>query len=140
MCSVSGAECSVPPDPVDRARLPPFIDTRRGGVHAQEIVEVVVFSPNRGGAMVEHCRKYTVGLGVWHGSRPGRRPWSCRDRASILVAPAGGVVVGVEGTVLQAWRGDVHRVLQAKVLSRSRPELLPRVVPMPSEGSGEGKV
>ena len=24
--------------------------------------EVVVFSPNCGGAVVEHCRKYTVGM------------------------------------------------------------------------------
>ena len=27
---------------------PPFIGTKRGSVHAQEIVEVVVFSSNRG--------------------------------------------------------------------------------------------
>ena len=39
-----------------------------------EIAEVVVFSLNRGGAVVEHCRKYTVGNGVWRGSRPGHRP------------------------------------------------------------------
>ena len=30
-----------------------------------EIAEVVVFSPNRGGAVVEHCRKYM--------SDPGQR-------------------------------------------------------------------
>ena len=77
---------------------PPFIDTRRGGVHAQEIAEVIVFSPNRGGAVVEHCRKYTVGYGAWRGSRPGRHPWPCGDRAGVLVAPAGGVAVAVEGT------------------------------------------
>ena len=29
---------------------PPFIDTRRDGVHAQGIMEVIVFSPNREGA------------------------------------------------------------------------------------------
>ena len=102
----------------------------------REIAEVVVFPPNRGGAVVEHCRKYTVGYGVWHGSCP----WPGRDRAGILVAPAGGVVVAVGGTIPQAWRGDVPRVLQARVLSRSRPEPLPRVVPMPFEGSAEGKV
>ena len=62
------------------------------------------------------------------------------DRAGVLAAPAGGVVVAVGGTVLQAWRGGVPRVLQARVLSRSRPEPLPRVVPMPFEGSAEGKV
>ena len=44
------------------------------------------------------------------------------------------------GTVLQAWRGGVPRVLQARVLSWSRPEPLLRVVPMPFEGSAEGKV
>src|SRR6185295_17978196 len=93
---------------------PPFIDTRRGGVHAQEIVEVVVFSPNRGGAVIEHCGKYTVGYGAWRGRRPGRRPWPCGDRAGVPVAPVGGVVVAVGGTVLQAWRGDVPRVLRAR--------------------------
>ena len=51
-----------------------------------------------------------------------------------------GVVVAVGSTVLQAWRGDVPRVLQARVLSWSRPGLLPRVVTMPFEGSAEGKI
>ena len=64
-----------------------------------EIVEVIVFSLNRGGALIEQCRKYTVGYGVWRGSRPRRRPWPCGDRAGILAAPAGGMVVAVEGTV-----------------------------------------
>ena len=93
-------------------------------------------SLNRGGAVIEHCGKYTVEYDVWRGSRP----WPCGDRAGVLVAPAGGVVVAVGGTILQAWRGDVPRVLQARVLSWSRSELLPRVVPMPFEGSAEGKV
>ena len=62
------------------------------------------------------------------------------DRADVR-APAGGMVVAVGGgTILQAWRGGVPRVLQARVLSRSMPEPLPRVVPMPFEGSAEGKV
>ena len=43
-------------------------------------------------------------------------------------------------TVLQAWHGGVPRVLQARVLSWSRSEPLPRVVPMPFEGPAEGKV
>jgi len=55
-------------------------------------------------------------------------------------AGAGGVVVTMGGTVLQEWRGGVPRVLQDGVLSQSRPEPLPRVVPMPFEGSAEGKV
>ena len=105
-----------------------------------EIAEVVVFSPNRGGAMVEHCGKYTVGYGARRGSRPRHHPWSCGDRASVLAAPAGGVVVAVGSTVLQAWRGGVPRVLLARVLSWSRPELLSRVVPMLFEGYAEGKV
>ena len=88
----------------------------RGGVHAQKIVEVVVFSPNHGGAVVD-CGKYTVGYGAWRGSRPGHRPWPCGDCASVLAAPAAGVVVAVVGTVLQAWRGGAPRVLQAGVLS-----------------------
>ena len=67
-------------------------------------MKVVVFSPNRGGAVVEHCEKYTVGYGAGRGNRPGHRLWSCGDRSDVLAAPAGGVVVAVGGTVLQAWR------------------------------------
>ena len=63
--------------------------------------------PNRGGAVVEHCRKYTMGHGVGRGSRPGYRPWSCGDCAGILPAPAGGVVVAVGCTVFHMWRGGV---------------------------------
>ena len=92
---------------------PPFIDTRRDSVHAQGIVEVVVFSPNRGDAVFEHCGKYTVGYGAGRGSRP----WSCGDHAGVLAAPAGGVVVAVGGTVPQAWCGGVPKVLQARVSS-----------------------
>ena len=62
------------------------------------------------------------------------------DRVGVPAAPAGGVVIIVGGTVLQAWHGGVLKVLQARVLSRSRPEPLPRVVPMPFEGSAEGKI
>ena len=130
LCSTGWADLQ------DKSPPPPFIDTRSGGVHAQEVVEVVIFSPNHGGAVVKHCRKYTAGHGVWHGSRP----WPGGDRAGVLVAPAGGVVVAVRGTILQAWRDDVPRVLQARVLSWSRPEPLPRVVPMPFEGPAKGKV
>ena len=97
-------------------------------------------SPELRGAVVEHCGKYTVGYSTGRDSHPGHRPWSCGDRAGILVAPAGGMVVVVGGTVFQAWHGGVPRVLQARVLSWSRPEPLPRVVPMPFGGSAEGKV
>ena len=65
----------------------------------REIAEVAVFPPNRGGAVVEHCRKYTVEYGVWRGSRPGHHPWPFGDRAGVLIAPAGGVAVAVESTV-----------------------------------------
>ena len=129
-----------PTTPLKESPPPPFIDTRRDGVHAQGIVEVVVFSPNRGGAVVGHCGKYTVEYGGWRDRRPGCRPWPCGDRAGVLVVPASGVVAAVEGTILQAWRGDVPRVLQARVLSWSRPEPLPRVVPMLFKGSAERKV
>ena len=67
-----------------------------------EIAEVVIFSPNHGGAVVEHCRKYTVGYGAWRGSRPGCRPWPCGDHAGVLMTPIGVVAVAVEGTVLCA--------------------------------------
>ena len=74
-----------------------------------EIAEVVVFPPNRGGAVVEHCGKYTVGHGVGRGSCPGHRPWPCGDRAGVLSVPAGGVVVAVGCTVFPgvAWRRSV---------------------------------
>jgi hypothetical protein len=55
-------------------------------------VEVVVFPKSRG-TVTEYCRKYTVGHGIRCRSRPGYRPWYCRDHAGILPAPAGGVVV-----------------------------------------------
>ena len=75
-------------DPFKESPPPPFKDTRRDGVHAQGIVKVVVLPPNCGGAVVEHCGKYTVGHGVGRGSRPEYRPWSCGDRAGVLPAPA----------------------------------------------------
>ena len=85
-------------------------------------------SPRIAGVQWSSTVGRTVGYGAGRGSRPGHCPWSCGDRAGVLAAPAGGVVVAVEGNVLQAWRGEVPRVLQARVLS------------MPFEGSAEGKV
>ena len=81
-----------------------------------EIAEVVVFSPNRGGAVVEHYGKYTVGHGFGRGNRPGHRPRPCGDRAGVLTAPAGGVVVAVGCTVFQMWRGGIPWALQDMVL------------------------
>ena len=74
------------------------------------------FSPNRGGAVVEHCRKYTMGHGIGRCSRPGYRLRSCGDHAGVLPAPAGGVVVAVGCTVFQMWHGGVPWALQARVL------------------------
>ena len=45
------------------------------------------FPPNRGGIVVEHCRKYTVGHGGERRSHPGYRPWSCEDRAGRPASP-----------------------------------------------------
>jgi len=72
-------------------------------------------------------------------SRPGCRPWSCGNRAGVRAAPVGDMTVAVEGTVLQAWRGGVPRVLRVVVLSRSRHGPRSRVVPMPFEGLMEEK-
>ena len=99
-------------------------------------------SPNRGRTVVVYCRKYTVGY--WRSWRracgyPGQRPWPCGDCVGVLTAPAGGVVVAVEGTVLSSRRDGVPRVRQAEVLIKSRFRPRPRVVPMPFEGSAEGK-
>ena len=142
MCSASSAKCCVLPNgptPLRERPPPPFIDTKRDGVHAQGVVEVVVFSPKRGGAVVKHCGKYTVGYGAGRGSRPGHRPWSCGDRAGVLAAPVGSVVVAVAGTVPCTRRGGVSRVLQAGVLIWSRSGLRSRVAPTPFEGSCGGK-
>jgi len=117
----------------------PFIDTRRGGIHAQEIAEVVVLSLNRGGAVVEHCRKCTMGYDVRRGSHPGHRPWPCGDHAGVLTALEGGVVVPVESIVPRVRRSGAPRVPQAGVLPWSRSGPLPRAVPMPFVGSTEGK-
>ena len=102
-----------------RGPPPPFIDTRRGGVHVRRGLEVVVLPPNRWCAVDVYCRKYTV----WHWrswrracSCPRRHPWSCGGRAGVLTAPVGVVAVVVEGTVLQAWRGRAPRVLRAGAL------------------------
>ena len=38
------------------------------------------------------------------------------DRAGVLTAPAGGVVVAVGCTVFQVWRGGIPWALQARVL------------------------
>ena len=77
MCSASSAKHCVllnGPTPLRETLPPPFIDTRRDGVHAQGIIEVVVFSLNRGGAVIEYCGKYTMGYGAGRDSRPGHRP------------------------------------------------------------------
>ena len=42
--------------------------------------------------------------------------WPCIDRAGVLPAPAGGVVVAVGCTVLQTWRDGVLWALQVRVL------------------------
>ena len=94
MCSASSAKrCVLPngPTPLRERPPPPFINTRRDDVHAQGVMKVIVFSPNRGGAVVEHCGKYTVGYGTGRGCHPGHRSWSCGDHAGVLAAPAGGV-------------------------------------------------
>ena len=57
------------------------------------------FSPESRGAVVEYCRKHTVG----HGIRRGSRPWSCGDRAGVFPAPAGCVIIAVGCTVFQTW-------------------------------------
>ena len=94
---------------------PPFIDTRRDGVHAQGIVEVIVF-PRIAGVQWSNTVGSTLwGHGVGRDSRLGYRSWSCGDRASVLPAPAGGVIIAVGCTVFQTWRGGVPWV-QARVL------------------------
>ena len=62
------------------------------------------------------AREPEIAPGVRRGSRPGYRPWSCGDRAGVLPAPAGGVVVVVGCTVFHMWRGVVLRALQVRVL------------------------
>ena len=125
--------------PLKRSPPPPFIVTRRGRCTCTGERGSRRFPPNHGGAVVEYCGKYNVGHGIGRGSRPGYRPWSSRDRAGVLPAPAGGVVVAVGHTVLQAWRGGAPRVLQAGVLPWSGSGPLLKAMPMLFEGSAEGK-
>ena len=60
--------------------------------------------------------------------------WPCGDRAGVLAAPAGVVVIAVEGIVLRARRGGAPRVLRVGVLLWSMPRPRSRVAPMPVEG------
>ena len=74
-------------------------------MHGRRSQKSSFFFPNRGGAVVEHCRKYTVGYGAWRGSRPMHCLWLCGDRAGVLAAPAGGVAVLGESIVPHStWR------------------------------------
>ena len=58
--------------------------------------------------------------------------WSCGDRAGVLPAPAGGVVVAVGCTVLQMWHGGASWALQVRVLHICAPTMAGRVaVPDP---------
>ena len=100
-------------------------------------------SPNWGRTVDAYCRKYTVGH--WRSWRracgcPEHRPWPCGDRTGVLAAPAGVVVIAVEGTILRARRGRAPRVLRAGDLLQSRPGPCSRVAPTPVEGSVEEKV
>jgi hypothetical protein len=122
---------------------PPFIDTRRGEVHVRGDRSSRRLPPNKGCAVAGYYWKYTVGY--WRVRRRAWKlswaaPWSCGDRAGILVAHVGVVVVAVEGTVLHAWRGGVSRVLREGVLLWSRPGPCSRVAPMPVEGSAGEEV
>ena len=68
-----------------------FYRHKEGRCTCTPVMKVVVFSLNRGGAVVEHCGKYTVGYGAGRGCRPGHRPRSCGDHAGVLAVPTGGV-------------------------------------------------
>ena len=79
--------------------------------------------------------------GVQWSSTVGSTLWGMAPGVAIIL----GIVLGLAEITLTSCgssgqRGGVLRVLQARVLSWSRPESLPRVVPMPLEGSAEGKV
>ena len=79
--------------------------------------------------------------GVQWSSTVGSTLWGMAPGVAVVL----GIVLGLTEITpaswrLQAWRGGVPRVLQARVLSWSRPEPLPRVLPMPFKGSAEGKV
>ena len=107
-----------------RGPPPPFIDTRRGGVHVREISGVVVFSPNRGRTVSSCCRKYTVEhwrVWRWAWQLSWETPWPCGDRACVLMTPVGVVVVAVEGTVLCARASGAPRVLLAGSCSGQGP-------------------
>ena len=108
-----------------------------------ETAEVVVFSPNRGGAVVGDCWKYIVAhwrtwLRAWQSSWTAFCP--CGDHDGILVAPVGVVVFPVEGTVLHAVVAERRGFGRRGVSLWSRPGPRSRVAPMPVEGSAAEKV
>ena len=74
------------PAPAKGSPPPPFIVIRRGGVHEWEYGSRR-FPLKRGGTVVGHCRKYTVGHGGGRRSCPGYRPWFCEDRAGRPASP-----------------------------------------------------
>ena len=91
--------------------------------------------------------------GVQWSSTVGSTLWGMAPRVAIVL----GIVLGLAEIAPTSWRlqrtawsllwevlssrrGGIPKVLQARVLSWSRPELLSRVVSMPFEGSAEGKV
>ena len=140
---------SISPDQRSRTRFPlgdgSGVTMCPGGGNAQHLWPRT--RTPAGGSGTSTCHPDPRELSAQLAAREGSGGAACHadtgtggDHAGVLAAPAGGVVVAVGGTVLQAWRGGVPRVLLAKVLSWLRPELLPRVVPMPFEGSAEGKV
>ena len=83
--------------------------------------------PPAGGSGISMCHPDSRELSAQLAAVEGSGAATCHadagasgDRAGVL-APAGVMVIAVGGTILQAWRGGVPRVLQARVLSRPRP-------------------
>ena len=145
MCSASSAKhCVLPkggPTPPKGTPASSFYRHKEGRCTCTEGHESHRLFPELRGCSGRALRE--VHCGVWR--RAWQSPWASslvlrrsRRRPASSSGRYGHCCAG--GTVLQAWRGGVPRVLHARVLSWSRPESLPRVVPMPFGGSVEGKV
>ena len=105
---------------------PPFIDSRRDGLHAREITEVVPSSPNRGRTIDGSCYR-----ALW-----GMAPSVVVVLGNLLtvlgtclcpMVPVDGMAVAVGHAVLRIWRGGAPRVLPMAASSRSVAVLCSRV-------------
>ena len=123
-----------------RVPLPPFIDSRRDGLHAREISGVVLFFPNRGRTVDGPCCR-----ALW-GMAPGvvvvlGSPLTVSGMCPYPVAPVDGVAIAVEARCApcSTRRGaGAPRVLPIAASSWSIAMICSRVIAHARRGSCRG--